>query len=233
MQHTVDIISDTICPWCLIGKRRFERALAQRPDLEVQVGWRPFQLNPDMPAEGADRKAYLEAKFGGEERARQIYDRIRDAGAEEGVDFDFHRIPRTPNTLDSHRLIRWAGAAGVQNDVVERLFQAYFTDGEDIGDRQVLLRIAEEAGMERGLVAELLEQGADLELVMKEDALARQMGVQGVPCFIIDRKYVVSGAQDPEIFLKAFDMAEGDEELQEAAAAEAEAAAQAQDRAAE
>lgn len=216
MQHTVDIVSDTICPWCMIGKRRFERALAQRPDLQVHVAWRPYQLNPDMPAEGADRQSYLEAKFGGRERAEAIYQRVREAGAEEGIEFDFDRIPRTPNTLDSHRLIRWAAAAGVQEAVVEMLFQAYFTDGEDIGDRQVLLRIAEEANMDRGLVAELLEQGADLELIMKEDAMARQMGIQGVPCFIIDRKYVVSGAQDPEVFLQAFEMAENDEDLQAA-----------------
>ncbi len=214
MQHTIDIISDTVCPWCLIGKRRFERALAQRPDLEVQVDWRPYQLNPDMPREGVDRKTYLEAKFGGPERAQQIYDRIRDAGAEENIDFDFARIPKTPNTLDSHRLIRWAGSAGVQDLVVERLFQAYFENGEDIGDRQVLLAIAEEAGMDRGLVADLLEDEADTDLIRKEDTLARQMGVEGVPCFIIDRKYVVSGAQDPEVFLKAFEMAENDEDLQ-------------------
>ena len=214
MQHTIDIISDTVCPWCLIGKRRFERALAQRPDLEVQVDWRPYQLNPDMPREGVDRETYLEAKFGGPERAQQIYDRIRDAGAEENIDFDFARIPKTPNTLDSHRLIRWAGSAGVQDLVVERLFQAYFENGEDIGDRQVLLAIAEEAGMDRGLVADLLEDEADTDLIRKEDTLARQMGVEGVPCFIIDRKYVVSGAQDPEVFLKAFEMAENDEDLQ-------------------
>ncbi|MFC3225855.1 DsbA family oxidoreductase [Marinibaculum pumilum] len=214
MQHTIDIISDTVCPWCLIGKRRFERALAQRPDLDVQIDWRPYQLNPEMPREGVDRKAYLEAKFGGPERAQQIYDNIRDAGAEENIDFDFAAIPKTPNTLDSHRLIRWAASAGVQDLVVERLFQAYFENGEDIGDRQVLLGIAEEAGMDRGLVAELLEDEADTDLIRKEDALARQMGVEGVPCFIIDRKYVVSGAQDPEVFLKAFEMAENDEDLQ-------------------
>lgn len=208
MQHTIDIISDTICPWCLIGKRRFERALAQRPDLEVQIDWRPYQLNPEMPRAGLDRKSYLEAKFGGPERAQQVYDRIRDAGVEEGIDFDFQGIPRTPNTIDSHRLIHWAANAGVQDMVVERLFQAYFEHGEDIGDRLVLLDIAEASGMDRGLVADLLEEEADAELIRKEDGLAREMGVQGVPCFIIDRKYVVSGAQDPEVFLKAFDLAE-------------------------
>lgn len=221
MQHVVDIISDPVCPWCLIGKRRFERALAQRPDLEVQVGWRPFQLNPDMPREGVDRATYLEAKFGGKEKARQIYQRVSEAGASEGIDFDFNGIPRTPNTVDAHRLIRWAGSAGVQDQVVERLFQAYFIDGGDIGDRLVLLEIAERSGMDRGLVAELLESEADLELVRKEDALARQMGVQGVPCFIIDGKYVISGAQDPEVFLKAFDLAENDEDLQAGRAAAA------------
>lgn len=142
---TVDIVSDTVCPWCYVGKRRFEEALARRPpELDVYVGWRPFQLNPDMPAEGMDRKAYLAAKFGGDERAEHIYSAIREAGASTGLDFDFAAMPRQPNTLDSHRLIDRAGRAaedsggrpGLQDAVVERLFRACFMEGRDIGDRK-------------------------------------------------------------------------------------------------
>ncbi|MCW5750363.1 MAG: DsbA family oxidoreductase [Alphaproteobacteria bacterium] len=201
----IDIVSDTICPWCFIGKRRLEHALAQRPDLEVQIGWRPFQLNPDMPREGMDRKTYLALKFGGEERARRIYDTIRETGAEVGIDFRYDLMQRTPNTLSSHQLIRWAGSAGVQHQLVEILFRRYFLEGQDIGQSQTLVEAAGEAGMDANLVRELLEKDSDVEQVQAEDRLAREMGIQGVPFFIIDRKYAVTGAQDPAVFLQVFD----------------------------
>lgn len=203
----IDIVSDTICPWCFIGKRKLEAALSSRPEVEVQIGWRPFQLNPEMPRAGMSRDAYLAAKFGGRERAGRIYDHIRQAGADLGIEFHFERIARTPSTLDSHRLIRWAGSAGVQNAVVEKLFEAYFVYGEDVSDAAVLTRIAAESGMDEALVADLLRRDADLELVRKEDAMARSMGINGVPCFIIDRQYAVSGAQDVPVFHKVFDLA--------------------------
>ncbi len=203
----IDIVSDTVCPWCFIGKRRLERALAQRPGLAVEIGWRPFQLNPDMPEQGMDRQEYLALKFGGEERASRIYQTVRDAGAGEGIDFRFDLIRRTPNTLASHRLIRWAGSAGVQHDVVEQLFRRYFVEGADIGDPSVLVAVAEAAGMDAALVERLFAEGADAELVRAEDQVARDLGIQGVPCFIVDRKYAVSGAQDPEILLQVFDLA--------------------------
>ena len=130
----IDIISDTVCPWCFIGKRRLERALLARPELEVQIGWRPFQLNPDMPLEGMPRQEYLAKKFGGSGRAGKIYDTIRATGLEDGIAFDFGRIGRAPNTIASHRLIRWAATAGVQHQVVEMIFDRYFVRGEDIGD---------------------------------------------------------------------------------------------------
>lgn len=203
----IDIVSDTVCPWCFIGKRKLEAALASRQDVDVQVGWRPFQLNPEMPRGGMSRDAYLSAKFGGAERASRIYENIRMAGAQIGIDFHFERIRRTPSTLDSHRLIRWASSANVQHGVVEGLFEAYFVQGEDIGDHDVLVRIAAEAGMDADLVTELLESDADLELVRQEESVARSMGINGVPCFIIDRKYAVSGAQDVPVFHKVFDLA--------------------------
>ena len=132
----IDIVSDTICPWCYIGKRKFERALETRPDLSVDISWRPFQLNPHMPAGGMDRDAYLATKFGGDTRAGHIYRAVSDAGRAVGIAFDFDRIRRTPSTLDSHRMIRWARSAGVQNDLVEILFRRYFLAGDDIGDHR-------------------------------------------------------------------------------------------------
>ncbi|MEE8545233.1 MAG: DsbA family oxidoreductase [Alphaproteobacteria bacterium] len=219
----IDIISDTICPWCYIGKRRLERALAQRDELEVEITWRPFQLNPDMPAGGLDREAYLNAKFGGAQRAEQIYAAIREAGDGEGIDFAFDKIARTPNTIDSHRLLHWAGQAGLQDAVVEVLFQRYFEEGADIGDREVLVAIAVQGGMDGDEVRARFERGDDLELVAAQDTNARQRGVAGVPYFIIADKYAVSGAQDPSVFLQVLDLAarggdEGEAEAEESAA---------------
>ncbi len=201
----IDIVSDTVCPWCFIGKRKLEKALAARPDLEVEIGWRPFQLNPDMPPGGYDRVEYLDAKFGGPEKAQKIYQRVTDVGAEAGIPFNFAGIKRTPNTLMSHCLLRWAATAGVQHEVAELMFQRYFIRGEDIGDAAVLVDVAREAGMDHELVAKLLAEGRDMDLVREEDRVAREMGIQGVPCFIIDRKYAVSGAQDVAVFHQVFD----------------------------
>ena len=219
---TVDIVSDTVCPWCFVGKRRFEEALANRPpDLDVYVGWRPFQLNPDMPAEGMDRQAYLAAKFGGDDRAEHVYSAIREAGASTGLDFDFAGMARQPNTVDSHRLIDRAGRSderpGLQDAVVERLFQACFMEGRDIGDREALVALAADAGMDAEETRAYLESDEDVERIRQEDTMARQMGVQGVPCFIINRQYAVSGAQDPEVFLKAFEQVLAAEETAKSA----------------
>ena len=203
----IDIVSDTICPWCFIGKRRLERALANRPELDVQIGWRPFQLNPDMPSEGMDRQSYLAAKFGGEARAKRAYSPVIEAAEREGLGIDFDRIRRTPNTLASHRLIRWAATADLQHQVVEALFRRYFVQGEDIGDHAVLVEVATEAGMDVDLVTHLLAEGRDIELVRSEDRLAREMGIRGVPCFVFDRRYALSGAQDPEVILNVIDLA--------------------------
>jgi len=203
----IDIVSDTVCPWCYIGKRRLERALAQRPSLEAQIGWRPFQLNPEMPQGGMPRPQYLALKFGGKERADRIYAAVSMAGQQEGLDFRFGAIPRQPNTVDSHRLIRWSASAGRQDAVVEGLFRRYFVEGRDIGDHAVLVDCAAEAGLDAEAVRGLLADGADLEAVREEEAMARRMGINGVPCFIVNRRYAVSGAQDPSVLLNVFDLA--------------------------
>lgn len=203
----IDIVSDTVCPWCFIGKRRLERAMAERPELRYQIGWRPFQLNPDLPRAGMDRQQYVSLKFGGRERATKIYDNVAKAGQGEGIAFAFEAIRRQPNTFDSHRLIRWSAKAGRQDAVVEALFRRYFLEGVDIGNRAMLAAIAAEAGMDGAEVGAWLEQEVDSEVVREEEAIARRMGIGGVPCFIVDRRFAVSGAQEPSVLVHVFDLA--------------------------
>ena len=202
----VDVIVDTVCPWCYVGKARFEKALAMRPDQVVEIGWRPFQLNPGIPRAGKDRRAYLSEKFGGGDRAERRYSVIGDAGRQEGIDFRFDRIDRTPNTVDSHRLISYARSEGRQHAMVDALFRAYFTEGRDIGEIEVLAEIAAETGLDGDAARIFLGSDEDRALVVGEDELARSLGVNGVPCYIVDRKYAVSGAQSPEVFLQIFDL---------------------------
>jgi predicted DsbA family dithiol-disulfide isomerase len=201
----IDIVSDTVCPWCFIGKRRLEKALALRPDLEFDIRWRAYRLDPSIPPEGVDRKQYMQAKFGNNPNRQAMQDALKQAGDSEGIAFAFDKIARSPNTLDSHRLIRWSASAGVQNEVVERLFEAYFEEGRDIGNADVLIEIASDAGMDSATVADLLEQGADREIIEKEDVMAHRLGITGVPTFIFQNKYLVSGAVDPEALLEIID----------------------------
>ncbi len=201
----IDVVSDTICPWCFIGKRRLMRALQQRPEILFDLRWRAYRLDPTVPAEGVDRREYLDAKFGDNPQRQAIATALREAGESENIRFAFDRIDLTPNTTDSHRLIRWAGGAGVQNDVVELLFSAYFEQGRDIGDHETLAQIAEEAGMDGELVRQLLSEDADRDIVEREDALAHQMGISGVPTFIFANKCAVSGAHDPAQLVKLID----------------------------
>jgi predicted DsbA family dithiol-disulfide isomerase len=203
----IDIVSDTVCPWCFIGKRRIERAMALRPDVKFDVTWRPYRLDPSIPREGVDRRAYLKAKFGDSPRTSAMGDAIRSEGASEGIAFAFDKIAKSPNTLDSHRLIRWAASAGVQNDVVDRLFQAYFLEGQDIGSSAVLSEVADNAGMDGDLVAKLLAGDADLESVEREAGLANEMGITGVPTFIFDSKFMISGAREAELLARIIDKA--------------------------
>ncbi len=214
---TIDIVSDTVCPWCFVGKRRLEQALAQMADApEVTIAWRPFQLNPDMPREGADRKTHLRAKFGGDERFKQMYDAITEAGKSVEIPFAFDKVERTPNTIDSHRLIDRAGRNDRQDAVVEALFHAYFLEGRDIGDIDVLVDVATGAGLNGDEIRAYLESDEDIERMKAEDRKAREMGIQGVPCFVINQKYAISGAQEPAAFLQIFERIAG-----EAAQAEA------------
>lgn len=201
----IDVVSDVMCPWCYIGKRRLETAIADT-ELALDIRWRPFQLDPTLPPGGKDRKIYLAEKFGSIERAGELYENIRQAGEEENIPFAFNRIEVSPNTLDAHRLIRWAGGvdATTQDRAVEALFDAYFIDGRDIGDHGTLVGIASEAGMDGDLVAELLPGDADRELVASDIAQAQAMGVTGVPTFIVANKYALVGAQPAAQLAEAF-----------------------------
>lgn len=201
----LDILSDPICPWCYIGKANLDRALAARPEHPFVIEWHPFQLNPDMPPGGMDRKAYLEAKFGSADDAARVYGRIAEAAAAAGLDIDFDAIGRTPNTIDAHRLIHWAGLEGLQNAIVDRLFRAYFHEARDIGDPKTLLGIANEAGLDRAMIERLLASDADTEDIRARDAHARSRGVTGVPTFIVAGQHVAPGAQPPEIWLRLID----------------------------
>lgn len=198
----LDIISDPICPWCYIGKSKLDRALETLGENPFDIAWRPYQLNPDMPPEGMDRREYLELKFGGRDGATRVYGQIAQTAEDAGLDIAFDLIDRTPNTINAHLLIRWARSEGQQNAVVNRLFQLYFKEGADISDQQVLINLAQEIGMDARLVERLFASGADIEETRAEDAQAREMGVQGVPCFIVGGKYAISGAQDTETWLK-------------------------------
>lgn len=191
----LDIFSDPVCPWCYIGKTYLDRALEAAPGHPFAVEWHPFQLNPDMPAGGMDRADYLSKKFGGRDRAAQIYDRIEQAARAAGIEIDFRRIPRIPNTLDAHRLIHWAGLEGRQTSAVAGLFRAYWREGRDIGDATVLADIAEALGLDRAVIARLLASDADREVIVARDAHARSRGVTAVPTFIIGNQYALSGAQ--------------------------------------
>lgn len=203
----IDVISDTVCPWCFIGKRRLARALAMRPHVAFDVKWRPFRLDPGIAAEGMARDAYMKAKFGDGGQIAKMDAIIAAEGEKEGIAFDFAAISWRPDTLNSHRLVHWAETAGVQDDVVERLFIACFENGENIGDTRVLADIADFCGMDGVEIARLLESDQDTALIVREDALAREMGVTGVPAFIFGGKVAVSGAREPEVLAAAIDRA--------------------------
>ncbi|WP_027142693.1 DsbA family protein [Mesorhizobium sp. WSM3626] len=202
---TVDVVSDVVCPWCFIGQKRLDKAVAAAGDVEVHIRWRPFQLDPTIPPQGKDRHEYMLAKFGSDERISEIHARIEPLGEAEGISFAFDAIKVAPNTLDAHRLIRWAGAAGedVQNRLVRRLFQLNFEEGVNIGDHTVLVEAARKAGMDASVVETLLPSDADVEAVRTEIATASRMGITGVPCFLLEGKYAVMGAQDADTLADA------------------------------
>lgn len=197
----IDVVSDVVCPWCYLGQKRLDRAIAATPEIDVTVNWRPYQLDPTIPQGGIDRQKYMLAKFGDPARIAQIHQRLVDLGAAEGIDFAFEAIKVAPNTLDAHRVIRWAGAAGdgTQDRVVRRLFKLNFEEGANLGDPAVLADAAAEAGMDAAVVRTLLPSGADVDAVKAEIATAARMGITGVPCFLLEGRYAVMGAQDAEV----------------------------------
>jgi len=208
----IDVVSDVVCPWCFIGKRRLEKAIAQS-DVPLEINWRPFQLDPTIPAEGKSRRAYLEGKFGTQERIKALHDNLSAAGASEDIPFAFDRIEVSPNTLDAHRLVRWAGEAGKQDEIVEALFSAYFLEGRNIGDHAVLADIAAEHGMDRDEIAARLASEEDRDVVQAEIVQAQQIGVTGVPTFIMLGRYALVGAQPPEELVQAFEAVAEKEKL--------------------
>jgi predicted DsbA family dithiol-disulfide isomerase len=199
---TIDVVSDAVCPWCFIGKKKLDMAMAAMPDIIFDVRWRPYQLDATIPPGGMPRREYMARKFG-EDRLPAIHDKLREAGRDVGLAFEFDKIAVSPNTLDAHRLIRWAQSTGAQHAVVERLFRMFFLEGRDIGDAATLTEAAVDAGMEKAVVERLLSGDADADAVREEIAVAQRLGVTGVPFFIFDGRIGVSGAQPPEILQQA------------------------------
>jgi len=208
----LDIISDPICPWCYIGKTFLDQALKNRPRHPFTLEWHPFQLNPDMPPEGMDRRAYLEAKFGGKDGAVRAYAPVVERAESAGLNIDFGAIERTPNTLDAHRLIHWAGIEDRQTPAAMALFRAYFEDGRDIGDHEVLADIADGLGMDAAVVQKLLASDADANDIRQRDAQFREMGITGVPTFIVGGKHAVPGCQPADLWTKVIDEIDGQTE---------------------
>ena len=203
----IDIIFDTVCPWCYIGKRRLEMALSMRPQIRVKPNWRPFFLNPEMPPEGIDRTAYLVKKFGSESRINRIYGAIGEAGQSVEIDFAFERIGKTPNSVDSHRLVRFAHERGLADEVVEALFVEFFINGRDIGDLRVLTEIGAANGLDAQEVKAYLNTDADVGAIHDENVRAHRLGTNGVPSFAFNKKFVISGAQEPQVLARMLDAA--------------------------
>ena len=203
----IEIVHDLVCPWCYLGVRRLLRTMRRRPDLAFELIWRPFLLNPDMPRTGMARPDYVVRKFGGEDRARRLYATISETGRNEGVDFRFDRIRRTPSSVDAHRLVRHAAGYGRADSLVEALFAAHFTDGCDIGDHAVLVAIATACGMDRVAVRRFLASDAEAEAVHADNLRAHRLGINGVPCFVVDGMHAIAGAQEPEVIERLLDIA--------------------------
>jgi predicted DsbA family dithiol-disulfide isomerase len=205
MQLQIDVVSDVVCPWCFIGKRRLEQALGRMPDTPVSVRWRPFQLNPQLPETGMARDEYVRSKFGG--RAEEVYARVAQVGRGDGIEFAFDRIARQPNTLAAHQLIRAAVAAGCEDAVVESLFRGYFLEGADLTDRGALVELAVRAGLASDQAVLALDDTRLRAEVSAEEHRARSLGVEGVPFFIMGGRVGVSGAQDPDVLVQAIEQA--------------------------
>ena len=203
----VDVVLDVVCPWCFIGKRRLERALKARPNIPVELRWRPFLLNPEIPPEGIDRSAYLLKKFGSETRVRRVYGAIADAGLTVEIDFDFDRIDKTPNTVNAHRFLLFAASQGRATEVVETLFQAYFYQGLDTGREDVLFNLGLDMGFDGDALERQLWSTENTDQVYEENARAHRLGINGVPAFVFNDEIVITGAQEPEVLTRVLDVA--------------------------
>ena len=201
----IDVVSDVVCPWCFIGKRRLEKALALRPGVDVEVHYRPYFLNDWIPREGISREEYLTTKFGSPERYKGIAQRVGAAAAAEGLVYASGKMRRQPNTLDCHRLIRWAEAIGKSAEMKQQLMDLYFTQGADLTDRDTLVKAAADVGLDANKVREALASDQDVAAVEQEAHSAKEAGIEGVPCFIFGGKFAVSGAQSPEHLAEAID----------------------------
>jgi predicted DsbA family dithiol-disulfide isomerase len=201
----IDVVSDVVCPWCFIGKRRLEKALALKPDIPVEVHWHPYFLNDWIPREGIAREDYLTTKFGSPERYGGIAERVSAAAAQEGLDYATDKISRQPNTLDAHRLIRWAGGIGKSAEMKQKLMDLYFTEGADLTNRAVLVQAAADVGLDPDDVSEALASDQDVDEVSQEAQSAKEAGIDGVPCFIFGGRFAVSGAQAPEYLAEAIE----------------------------
>ena len=204
---TVEVVHDLVCPWCYLGTRRLVRTVRRRPALLVELGWRPFLLNPDMPRLGMARSDYVVRKFGGEDRARRLYGSIAEIGRAEGVPFRFDRVRRTPSSVDAHRLVRWAAQYGRADEVVEALFAAHFADGRDIGDPEMLSAIAASCGLDPAEASSMLAGEAELDSVHSDNLRAHRLGINGVPCFVVGGRHAIAGAQEPEVIERLLDVA--------------------------
>lgn len=193
----LDIISDFVCPWCFIGKRKLDVALQRQREFEINIVWRPYRLDPSIPKAGLDRKEYLTAKFG-PQAGRKIGDKVIAAASGTGINFNFDAIQMTPNTTNAHRLMRWAGLLGRQHQLADQLFSAYFEQGVDIGADKTLLDLGESIGFTRNELQEALDSDADYTAIDDQDAEARDAGVTGVPALLLGGKFVLMGAQDPD-----------------------------------
>ena len=202
---TIDVVSDVVCPWCFIGKRRLEKALALNPDIPVEVRYHPYFLNSWVPAEGMARDEYLTAKFGSPERYKQIAGRVSAAAAAEGLTYAVDKMKRQPNTLDCHRLILWAQSSNKAAQMKQRLMDLYFTEGADLSDRDVLVQAAADVGMDAVTVRSMLASDADVDRVEAAANSAKEAGIDGVPTFIIGGVAAISGAQDPQVLANAIE----------------------------
>lgn len=203
----IEIVHDLVCPWCYLGIRRLLRTLARRPEVQFELTWRPFLLNPDMPRWGMSRPDYVMRKFGGEERARRLYQAIAESGRAEGIVFRFDQIRRTPSSVDAHRLVRFAARLGRADAVVEALFRAHFTEGEDIGEQAVLVGVAAGCGLDAAATARFLASEEDADAIHADNLRAHRLGINGVPCFVIGGRSAIAGAQEPEVIERLLDVA--------------------------